>query len=384
MNAAAVLTVLFLLVLVYIYFGYLQILKLLARFGKPEKSVLRPETTLPRKITVLLTVHNEEAVVLERIDNLLTQNYPPEFFEVLVASDGSTDQTDVLVSGVTDPRVRLFSPGMQRGKTATQNLALQTAEGELVVFTDAASRFDRDFLQNINKAFGDDAVGAADGHLLFDAQEENPLAQSQGYYWRYELALRSMESRMGILSVASGACLAVRKKLIREMNPAIGEDCIIPLDVVAQGYRVVHVPDAQAHDQMADAPEQEFRARVRMTLRNWQGTWSRPELLNVFRHPGFAFSLWSHKILRWLSPFFLMGLLVCSNWWAMNGGAGWMAAAAMNSFVALALAGWLSGRAGVRIPLAATAYSFMLVNAGFMLGVIRAVSGNSIFTYKES
>ena len=176
--------------------------------------------------------------------------------------------------------------------------------GPVVIFTDAGSRFEPDFIRRIVAVFSDPSVGAADGHLLFTSDNDNQIAQSQGFYWRYELSLREAESRLGILAVASGACLAVRKQVFRRMDLSIGEDCIVPLDVVTQGLRVVHVPEAIAYDAMENDPEREFRTRVRMTLRNWQGTWSRPQLLNPYKYPGYAFALWSHKLFRWLSPFF--------------------------------------------------------------------------------
>lgn len=380
---AALICSFFALAIWYIYDGFLRTLKLLQNQKSINQVTNLVKTEAP-KVTILVTAYNEEQQIRERIDNLLMQDYPTDHVEILVASDGSTDGTDDIVRRYTDPRVRLYRPAKQLGKTETQNLAVSNASGDIILFTDAATTFDRQFLGNIVKAFADPAVGGADGHLRFIAEDGNTLSQSQGYYWNYELRLREAESQLGILAVASGACLAVRKNLLRRMDPTIGEDCIVPLDIVAQGYRMVHVSDAMAYDRMDNAPDREFRTRVRMTLRNWQGTWSRPELLNPFRYRGIAFALWSHKVLRWLSPFFLIGLMISAHAWAyVSPLPGVGMAFAVDGLLLLALLGWATEGLKVRIPLAGTAYSFFLANAGFFVGVIRAMSGHAIRVYRN-
>jgi len=371
------------LALYAIYDGYLRVLQVLGRLGR-EAPRQTPGSGNALLVTILITVHNEQATIAGRIANLLDQDYPRERLEILIASDGSTDGTDERVREFQDRGVRLFRAAEQLGKTGTQNLAIRQAKGEIIVFSDADSRFDRSFVSRIAAAFTDSRVGAADGHLLFAVDHASRIGQSQGSYWRYELRVREAESRLGWLAVASGACLAVRRSLFRDMDPSIGEDCIVPLDVVAQGYRVVHVSDAIAYDRIEAEEGREFRVRVRMTLRNWQGTWSRPALLNPLQHPGIAFSLWFHKVLRWLSPAFLIALFVSGNLWlATDGVGGLLAATAVDGLVLLSLIGWWGHRAGLRIPLAGVLYSFALANAAFFVGVTRALSGHTIRVYRK-
>ena len=339
----------FALALWYIYDGYLRTLKV-CHTRRIDTSESASDVSEAPVVTLLVTAYNEADQIRDRIDNLLAQDYPHDRLDVLVASDGSTDGTDQIVLECADPRVRLYRSGSQLGKTATQNQAIPLARGEIIVFSDADTRFDRSFVRRIAAAFADPGVGGADGHLLFIAQAGNDVSQSQGFYWRYELKLREAESRLGIMAVASGACIAVRRVLFRAMDPAIGEDCIVPLDVVAQGYRMVHVSDALAYDHMDNAPDREFGSRVRMTLRNWQGTWSRPKLLNrcvIGESPG---ALWFHKVLRGRSPFFLLGLIVSANAWALAKVSGMAAASAVNRFLLLALVGWGTSNSNVRVP----------------------------------
>ena len=231
-------------------------------------------------------------------------------------------------------------------------------------------------MRNIVSVFSCKSVGAAVGHLLFEERVSGGLSRSQGYYWNYELALRQEESRLGILAVASGACLAVRRRLILEMDSSIGEDCIIPLDVVNQRHKVLHVTKAVAHDFMDSDFRSELSTRVRMTLRNWQGTFSRKQLLNPFLFPGYAFALWSHKILRWLSPFFLVALTFSACAGAIAGVAylsvlSWF----LLVFYGGAFVGWVLDRFGRRVSLVSAPYSFLIANVGFFIGVSLALLG---------
>jgi len=370
------------LVLVYIYGGYALLLKIIASFhgGQTSPSPCRDEE-LP-SVTVLITVYNEKDGIEERIKNVLACAYPAERLEILVASDGSTDGTDGCVAAMEDARVKLFRPAVRRGKTDTQNQAVARAVGELLVFTDAATRFAPLFLREIVQPFSDQSVGGVDGHLLFVSDPGIGLSQSQGRYWRQELQIRTLESDLGILAVASGACLAVRRKLFRPMLQTVGEDCLVPLDVVDQGYRMVHATRAVAYDQMDSDSAKEFKTRVRMTLRNWQGTWNYPRLLNPLRHPGIAWGLWSHKVLRWLSPFFLLVWLSGSLRVFLLGD-GWATAAIPGmSFIFIAGVAVVAELFAWRVRWLSLVFSFCLANYGFLVGVIRALLGNKVTVYR--
>lgn len=367
--------------LYYIYDGYLRLLVLVSALRRGEKAYEMP-APLP-KVTVLITVFNEAIVIRKKIENVLSLRYPADRLDVLVASDGSTDSTDDIVMGVKDRRVRLFRSDVRAGKTATQNKAVAVAAGDIVVFTDAGTSFDKGFLRNIVVPFSDPEVGGVDGHLLFASSEGSGVSESQGFYWRYELRLREAESMLGILAVGSGACLAIRRSLFRQMDLNIGEDCTLPLDIIRQGYKMVHAPDAVACDRMENEPAGEFKTRVRMTLRNWQGTWKFPELLNPFLYPGYAFALWSHKVLRWLSPVFLICLTVSAAALAAGGSQFFkFVSIGFVGFYLIGLIGWQVEFMGLRVPVAKTVFSFLLANIGFFVGVVKAVGGYRVSRYR--
>ncbi len=369
-------------IVLYIYWGYGAVLTLLPARDGTRAPARKPGR--PPSVTVLVTAFNEADVIESKIQNILEQDYPADKLELLVASDMSTDGTDDIVSRHEDERVRLFRPAHSKGKTDTQNQAIRLARGEIIIFTDAETRFDTEFIKATVEHYNNPAVGGTVGKLLFvsEGSDNSHISDNQGAYWKYELRLRSEESRLGILAVASGACMSVRKSLFVPMNPAFGEDCVVPLDVVQAGRLWVYVPDAVAYDRMASDSAGEFRARVRMTLRNWQGTWAYPGLLNPVRNPGYAWALWSHKILRWLSPFFIIISVVTALFLAGRSGLYATAATGLTALVAAAAFGWLADRKNMKVPsVIGSVYSFALANAGFLVGVTRAILGSQITRY---
>jgi cellulose synthase/poly-beta-1,6-N-acetylglucosamine synthase-like glycosyltransferase len=369
-------------ILYYIYDGYLRLLRLLPAFHHSENSSNTYD--ISPKVTVLVTVFNAEGVISDRIRNILDSDYQADKIEIIVASDGSDDRTDEIINTFGGERVRLFRPNKRIGKTDTQNRAIAWAKGEIVIFTDADTRFERTFLRRITSPFSDPQVGGVDGHLFFIKEERSGISKSQGFYWDYELKLRQLESRIGILAVASGACLAIRRDLFHPMGAEYGEDCIVPLDIVLQGYKIIHASDAIAFDQMEHKTEKEFQTRVRMTIRNLQGTFSKGLLLNPLRAPGYALALWSHKILRWFSPIFLILLTISSIYLIDRSNFFYFSSFLMLFFYASAFLGWIAERRGWRIPLANLVFSFVLANLGFLVGIIKAICGHRITAYRQS
>ncbi|MCA9063817.1 MAG: glycosyltransferase [Planctomycetaceae bacterium] len=354
---------------------------------KPQESEEGQGTSDPGKlpsITALLTVHNEQDTVERTLRNLLACDYPPDRLRIVVASDGSTDATNSIVQEMHHPQIALFtSPGL--GKTATQNMAVRDIESDILLFVDADISFEPQFLKSVARSFAAPEVGAVDGRLLYPSRGGSAEVEGQGFYWKYELRLRDLESRLGILAVMTGACMSIRRELFVEMDPSIGEDCIVPLDIVQQGYRVIHATSAQAVDRFEDGLGVTLRRRIRMTLRNWQGTWTRPSLLNPFRYPRIAFALWSHKLLRWLSPVFLLCAVAASLAMVILSPSliTLAAFAPYATLLGMAGCGWIASRAGRRIPMTGTAFTFLLANIAFLVGVLGAIRGQRIRSYRN-
>ncbi len=376
--------------LYYIYDGYGRVLSILVGMrndlacdttigdAKEQNSDLIKWPT----VSVILPVFNEETRIVAKLQNILAQDYPKDKLEIIVVSDGSTDKTNELVEVFSKQGVRLILTPGRYGKSLAQNEAVKISENDILILTDAAVEMDDKCIQELVGPFKNHEVGCVTGALQFHNVENSSVAQDQGFYWKYELKLRELESCLGWLAVAAGPLMAVRRNLWVPLKSCYGDDCVIPLDVVLQGKRVVHNASAVGWDECFKTLKQEFKARVRMTVRNLHGTFARGELLNFLCYPHYAYALWSHKIIRWCSPVFLCGygIGVFLLW---LGGAG----AATLSFFAFPI---LVGTVGVisvlldkKISVLGTLGNFLVVNAAFALGIYRAVKGQKIDVYQN-
>jgi len=380
--AARILFVFASFILAYTWAGYPCLLWILKKLGFARRV---PESIAGFRpsVTVLLTVHNEEKTIAERLANLQDTQYAGEL-RFLVVSDASTDATDSLVetAAVADPRIRLRRAD-RLGKSGAQNLVLKEVDTDVVVLTDAESAFAPDFVAGIASHFADPHVGCATGNLLLRGASGS-VAESQGMYWEFEQFLRSLESDLGFLCTASGQCMAFRRSAFQPFEPIYGDDCVIPLDLALAGFFTVFATNAVAYDSMPHTPSRELKTRIRMTNRNLLGTLSRPKLLNPFRHPGAALSLVSHKLLRWLTPLLALSWLASTVILSSSGLIYVACLCVQLAFIGWALAGWKSVSQGKECRFGTgQAYSFVLANVGFALGLISAIRGNRITVYRS-
>jgi cellulose synthase/poly-beta-1,6-N-acetylglucosamine synthase-like glycosyltransferase len=198
------------------------------------------------------------------------------------------------------------------GKTALLNRMVPQATGEIVLFSDASTLFTPGAVRHHVARYADPSVGCVGGDLEFVNTARSPVSGGHGIYWRYERHLRRCESSLGVLAYVAGANYSMRRALWRTVAPHFADDCNSPLNVIEQGYRVVYEPQAAAREVAAESSEGLMRRRVRMVTRDLDATLRRPALLNPFRHPGVAWSLWSHKVLRWLGAPILVLVLVAN------------------------------------------------------------------------
>jgi cellulose synthase/poly-beta-1,6-N-acetylglucosamine synthase-like glycosyltransferase len=391
--AAAI--IVFAALLYYVYDGYLRCLRLLVRRPRRHGRVARADPAVDDTdgltgdgefvpVTVVIAVHNEAHQIVERVRNVIDQDYPRHLVEVVVASDGSNDGLQRVVDEQFGQQVRVVHADDRVGKSAIQNEAVESVHSSILVFSDADTRFQPGFLREITAPFADPVVGAVQAHLLFVSADAAPGVDGQDRYWRAELEIRQLEAELGILAVASGACIAVRRELWQPLDPQVGEDCMIPLDVVSASKIVAYADRAVAHELAERELDDVVATRARMTVRNWQGTWSRPALLNPLSHPGYAYALWSHKLLRWLSPIWLIGLTTASVALAVvaPGPLPAAPAAVLTTFYALAAIGRVAHHRGRRVPICSTVHAFVLANVGFLLGLARAARGVRISRYR--
>lgn len=363
----------------YTWVGYPALLWVLRRvFARP---VMRESAAAEPFVSIIIPVYNEEQRVAAKLQDCVELAYPRERLEILVVSDGSTDRTEEIVEQFAgrDARIRLLRGAGRLGKSGVQNVAAQEAKGEILFLTDAEARMRPDALRLLVSNFADPHVGLVTA-TVYLGEPANAIAKGQGCYWRYELFLRQAESDLETLATASGQALAIRRAAFVPMKTCYGDDCVLPLTVRLGGYRVLHDSRAAVFDTFPHTIEGELRARIRMVARNWTGTLSEPGLLNPLRFPGTAWGLVSHKLLRWLTPFFLAVLLAASTAAFLHGRYVFLWLAQI-TFYGAALVGWLRTRSGQQTSVFALPFAFCLANVGFFLGMVKALRNQRIVTY---
>jgi cellulose synthase/poly-beta-1,6-N-acetylglucosamine synthase-like glycosyltransferase len=320
---------------VWVYLGYPVAIELIGRLRRHE---VRAESYTP-PLTVIIAAFNEAAHIEATVRNKLAQDYPAEQMDIVVVSDDSDDGTDDIVLSIDDPRVRLIRQEPRQGKTAGLNLAVPQAAGELIVFSDANSLYEPGTLRELAAAFADSKVGYATGKMIYGNPDGSVVGDGCTGYMRYENRLRMAETKAGSVVGVDGGIDAVRRSLYRPMRPDQIPDFVLPLSVVQAGYRVVYRPQAVLKELALGEVRQEFRMRVRVSLRSLWALWDKRALLNPLRFPLFSFQLWSHKVLRYLAFIPLLALLPLNLLLLAEHSVYSFAMAAQAAFWMLALAG---------------------------------------------
>jgi cellulose synthase/poly-beta-1,6-N-acetylglucosamine synthase-like glycosyltransferase len=294
---------------VYAYAVYPILVRLLARaFGRVVEPPELVDDDMPT-VSLVLAAFNEEAVIEDRLRNALAMEYPAEKWEVIVGSDGSEDRTGEIVGGFADRGVRLLAFAQNRGKASVLNSAVAEARGEIVLMSDANTHIDPAAARKLVRWFRDPRVGSVVGRLvLVDPRTGRNV---DGLYWKYETFLKRCEGRLGALLGANGAIYAIRKDKYEPIPPGtIVDDFVIPLLAkLRTGCTIVYDPEAVATEETAPDVGSEFHRRARIGAGGYQSIGMLWGLLDP-RLGWVAFAFLSHKILRWLCPFFLVGAFV--------------------------------------------------------------------------
>ncbi|MCC7263552.1 MAG: glycosyltransferase, partial [Candidatus Latescibacteria bacterium] len=288
---------------------------------------------------------------------------------------GSRDGTDQIVGQYADRGVLLHRMEPRSGKTAAQNAGVRLATGEVLVFTDANSLYTPTALIELMRPLADPRVGCVCGELEYLNPGGEGAGKGEGFYWHYEQFLKNRESRWCSLVGANGSIYALRRELFDELAPEIISDFVMPLRVWRKGFRVVYAPRARALEHSGKSFREEFRRRTRIIARSLNGLRSEVGVLNAFRHPGFALQVFSHKVLRWLAPFLLLGALVSSGLLYQEQPYRALFAVQVVLYL-LALAGNLAPRTLGRVGLFYIPAHFCAINLGALAGVLQFLAGN--------
>ncbi len=365
----------------YTWIGYPVVLWVLSRVLSNRTHKIVRSSRHELRVSVIIAARNEEKMIAARIENLVTQDYPPHLLEIIVGSDGSSDRTVEIVNSFASYGVCLFVAPQPIGRVAIHNQAVIMAKGDVLIFTDAETLFSSNCVSSVAGLFEDPKVGCVSGALVFRNVKESGITRSRGMYWRFEYFLRNLESEIGAMAVASGSCIAVRRSMFRPLSKATYDvDFITPFDVIEADGLVLHHAGAIAEETLFETPRSEFRAQVRMTARNLSGTLERWRVWLPLRRPLVGLSVVSHKLLRWFTPFFLISTLI-SNIVLGYGGhyRAWLAAQCV--FYAFAAIGFVFRRVLKEFPVFTLPFSFCLSNVAFLVGIVKAFFGKPIVVY---
>lgn len=297
---------------IYSYALYPLLLRLLVPRRRPPTALA---TDTP-KVSLVIACRNEEKRLRHKLENALQLSYPN--IEILVASDASDDGSDALVLEFAARGVRLVRSPDRRGKEHAQGLAIQQAQGEIVVFSDAGTDLPPDSIGFIVDRFRDPNVGAISSEDLF-VGSDGKLA-GEGAYVRYEMWLRRLESERAGLVGLSGSFFAVRRAVLTTWDATIPSDFACALMTIQAGRVAVSDPRVRGIYKDIKDPSKEYQRKVRTAIRGMAGLARLARVLNPLRYGVFAFQVWSHKLMRWLVPWFLLGVLLSSAALREHGG----------------------------------------------------------------
>jgi cellulose synthase/poly-beta-1,6-N-acetylglucosamine synthase-like glycosyltransferase len=334
-------------------------------------------------VTLAFSAFDEESCIREKIENCLALDYPADRLEILVGCDGCTDRTAEIARQAGGGRVRVHELSPRSGKASVLTRLVPSAQGDVVVLTDANSMLDRGALRALARRFRDPAVGAAVGRLRL--VEPSGREKEEGLYWKYETFLKYYEGKRGCVLGANGGIYAIRRVLFTPLSAdTITDDFVIPVRISVRGWRVLYAADAVAREEAAPDSGKEFVRRARIGAGNWQALARVPDLLDP--RTGFLFFAFvSHKLVRWAAPF-LLGLAFASNLLlaAAPGAWGYRAILVAHAgFYALALAG-RAGAAGRARKAAAVAHHFVAMNAALAVGLWRFVRGTQAAAWERT
>lgn len=366
------------LALIYTYAGYPLLVFFVSRLR--PKAIKR--AALEPQVSVIITAYNEERDIAAKLENTLQIDYPPEKMEIIVASDCSSDRTDEIVRGYADRGVKLHRQEKRLGKTSAQNMAAEKAAGEILLFSDATTMYERQVLRAMLPNFADESVGCVAGKLFYVDRSDTHVGAGAQSYWNYETFLKECESRACSLIGASGCLYAVRKSAYQPMYAEACSDFLIATVVRRQNLRTIFEPNAVCTEETNDGSGKEMRMRVRVISQTLADLWRNREMLNPFKSGFYAVELISHKVLRYAVPLFLIALLASSALGAFYSKFFAFLFVSQTAFYALAAAAWALEKREIKIKLLAIPLYFVLANAASLVGFWKFLKGEKYASWE--
>lgn len=356
----------------YVYIGYPCIAYLISLFvrNSSKKAFIEPA------VSIIISAYNEEKVISEKIQNTLELDYPKEKLEIIVASDGSSDNTDSIVKTFEEHGVKLYR-FERMGKTGIQNESVKLAKGEILVFSDSNAMYHKEAIRMLVQNFKDPTIGCVCGRLDYITDNDSKQTFGEALYWRYEKQIKIIESKLSSLVGVNGSIYAVRKDDYIFINNDLISDFLEPLEIVKSGKRVIYEEKAVSEEIISDTYEIEFNRKIRIFIRSIKGILHAKDLLNPMKYKMFSFQFLSHKLFRYLVPLFLIIALVS------------LLVLSINLFylgiyvivvilLILACIGKFIQTNSKKILICNLAYYYLLMNCAMIIAWLRVIKGEKI------
>ncbi|MEI6084998.1 MAG: glycosyltransferase family 2 protein [Verrucomicrobiota bacterium] len=361
--------------LAYTYAGYFVLVTLI---GPLFRRSPRADDQHTPAVSLVISLHNEEKLIAERIDNFEALDYPN--CELLLGDDCSTDRTRAIIQErmARNPRIRFFPFDTHQGKTAVINTLVPQAQGDIIAFTDANTFYAPDAMRKMCRHFADPKVGSVSGRLILTSATG---VNTDDSYWRYETLLKQRENDLGVVLGANGGIYTLRKELFRPLKSNVIQidDFIWPVSVYIHGYRGVYEAGAVANEEASPYVEAEFRRKIRIGTGDYRALVECRQLLLPWKG-WIAFAFWSHKVLRWFAPFLLVIVFITN---ALLPQYRWLFYAQLTFYLAAGIGKFFSKQKNLLAKLLRVPYYFVGSNVALLIGFYKCVTGRQQATWTQ-
>lgn len=365
--------------IIYTYFIYPALLGLMAFFlHKPVK-----KGSITPFVSIIISVFNEEKVIADKVENCLALDYPHDRINIIIGSDGSNDRTNIILNEYVRLKGIIFIAfDKQQGKINVLNELIKLSNSEIVIFTDARQKFDRNAVKELVYNFSDKTIGCVSGELVLRADKDSAIGKGIDLYWEYEKFIRREESLIGSTIGATGAIYAIRRDLfVPAPTDILLDDVYTPMKILEKGYRCVFEPKAIAYDSVVQAAAQESKRKIRTLAGNWQIFFMMKHLFNPFKSK-IAWQLFSHKLMRVIIPFLMIAIFIL-NVFLLEREAYQISFMLQVLFYIFVTIGAYSKRLRIQMSIFIIPYTFFMLNLAAIKGLYYFLQKKQKVTWKD-
>lgn len=375
--------------IIYPILGYciIVIKKILISNNKTENTEANSSNTTLPHITLLITAYNEENFVDEKIKNIFELNYPSEKLEICWVTDGSTDKTPDIIAQY--PQFKLLHQKERKGKVHAMQRAILEIDSPIIVFCDANTYLNKNAIKHIAQSFNNKKVGAVAGEkqVFYNMYDKASIA-GEGFYWKYESALKKMDSKIYTVIGAAGELFAIRKELFEAVpNDTILDDFLITLKIASKRYKIEYAPEAIASEFGSADVKEEMKRKIRIAAGCFQVVVRNLWLFNVFKTPVLTLQFVSHKFMRWaITPLLMLILLPFNVVLAYFYQTPFILATLgiQLIFYTLTLLGYIIQDKNIQLKILFIPYYFFVTNAAQFRGFFRFLKGKSTVKWERA